>query len=514
MNQIWLEKNMLKIFKEINVIFLALILIVASYFPLIIFDFLYADDYAYIFPKIGVSDGYNFLSSLEDFLGYFNKIGRPITGYIVWIQNYFISSIGDAKYFRYFSLLQILLIFYLFYSYFLKKKFNRSESFIISLSVVSIPAFNLSVAWLTLQQSLFSIIFSILSYNLLNKYFSTHEKNKYFYIILSIIFLLFAFLTYPPATTFFFIFYFLDFFLRINENEKINLLTLDIKLFLIPFTFISVLILNFLMLKFYFGSIGSIELNQVKKAIWFFTDIVPISVSFFLPIKSYIIVIIFFALLYLFIKKYIKIKKFGQNSFLPVIFLLMCVLLISGFIFFPLLLAGGYFTSSFRIIISISTFFLIVFILFSKYVLNENIYKPFLFTILFLSLISTCYQTYFYIAKPSSKEFIHLKELISKSINKNTTHIHIYRPSWYTGNSSLKVFDGTDYGIYSSSISTSMNNIAYLAIQENGIDSGKFKISSSVKTPIHEYDQFGDQIPNVKYLKIINFSDPNNLSIK
>ena len=125
MNQICLEKTMLKVFKDIKVIFLALILIVASYFPLIIFDFLYADDYAYIFPKIGVSDGYNFLSSLEDFFGYFNRIGRPITGYIVWIQNYFILSIGDAKYFRYFSLLQILLIFYLFYSYFLEKTFNR-----------------------------------------------------------------------------------------------------------------------------------------------------------------------------------------------------------------------------------------------------------------------------------------------------------------------------------------------------------------------------------------------------
>ena len=78
MNQIWLEKTMLKIFKDINVIFLASILIVASHFPLIIFDFLYGDDYAYIFPKIGVSDGYSFLSSLEDFLGYFNKLGRPI----------------------------------------------------------------------------------------------------------------------------------------------------------------------------------------------------------------------------------------------------------------------------------------------------------------------------------------------------------------------------------------------------------------------------------------------------
>ena len=83
MNQIWLEKTMLKIFKDINVIFLASILIVASHFPLIIFDFLYGDDYAYIFPKIGVSDGYSFLSSLEDFLGYFNKLGRPITGYFI-----------------------------------------------------------------------------------------------------------------------------------------------------------------------------------------------------------------------------------------------------------------------------------------------------------------------------------------------------------------------------------------------------------------------------------------------
>ena len=84
------------------------------------------------------------------------------------------------------------------------------------------------------------------------------------------------------------------------------------------------------MIKFYYGSTGSIELNQLKKAIWFFTDIVPISVR----IKSYIIVIIFFVPLYFFIKKYIEIKKFGQNSFLQAIFLLMCVLLISGFIFF------------------------------------------------------------------------------------------------------------------------------------------------------------------------------------
>ena len=58
------------------------------------------------------------------------------------------------------------------------------------------------------------------------------------------------------------------------------------------------------MIKFYYGSTGSIELNQLKKAIWFFTDIVPISVSFFLPIKSYIIVIIFCTAIFFYKKIY------------------------------------------------------------------------------------------------------------------------------------------------------------------------------------------------------------------
>ena len=53
MNQIWLEKTMLKIFKDINVIFLASILIVASHFPLIIFNYFMETIMHTYFQKLG-----------------------------------------------------------------------------------------------------------------------------------------------------------------------------------------------------------------------------------------------------------------------------------------------------------------------------------------------------------------------------------------------------------------------------------------------------------------------------
>ena len=142
-------------------------------------------------------------------------------------------------------------------------------------------------------------------------------------------------------------------------------------------------------------------------------------------------------------------------------------------------------------------------------------YKIFLLLIWTISFSKTYYQSLKILALPQSNEYQSLKTTIKNHIKDETKYIHILRPNWFTGaRNSLTNFSGNDYGIYSSSISTSIKNMVFLALKSNNYDPNKFVISSSVENPSHEYDKFGEKIPNQKNLIIVDFSNPEKPFIK
>ena len=59
-------------------------ILVFSYSPNLQFNFLYSDDYSYLFPKIGESKDFKIQANLNSFFEYFYKIGRPLTGYLIF----------------------------------------------------------------------------------------------------------------------------------------------------------------------------------------------------------------------------------------------------------------------------------------------------------------------------------------------------------------------------------------------------------------------------------------------
>ena len=193
-------------------------ILIITYLPNLQFDFLYADDYAYLFPKIGESLAFKILLNTETFYDYFIKIGRPITGHLIFIQSFLIDNINQAKILRLFSIVLLWIIFIILFNYFTTKQLSKFESFFISLSVVSLPSFNLSVTWLTLQASLISVIFSIYAFLLLKNLKFKNFFDCYFRICLSILLIIFSLFLYPVASMFFFILHFIDFFLCLKTK--------------------------------------------------------------------------------------------------------------------------------------------------------------------------------------------------------------------------------------------------------------------------------------------------------
>ena len=498
--------------RNYNILFLGFALIILSYLPFLRFDFLYADDYLYLFPKFGESNNYSRLYSIELFFKYFHSLGRPLTGYLVLLQQILIENIQTAKYFRFFSLILIFIIFYLFFKFFNEKKFSRIESFLISFSVISLPTFHLTIAWLTLQQTLLSAIFSILGFLIIKKISIINSYKNLVKIFVSSLLLTFSITLYPVASMFFFIFYILEIFFTYTENN-FNKGYNGTKILLPIIIFFITLLINFIILKVYYQSYGSIELNQLSKFYWFLKDIIPLSINFFYPGKSLIWNIFFFIFIYLsFIliiqKKYRRIHVFYSLG------ILILIIFYSYFLLTPIVIAKGYYTPSFRIIPVTSTFYFFIFIISIKFIFEKKIYRTFIFFIFLLSFFTNNYQSHNYLSKPQSNEFTNMKNILKENLNINIKYIHILRPNWWTSDTPLQTFAGSDYGIYSSSVSSSLKNFVYLALKDINLNPDKFIVSSSVEVPQNNRDKIGDPIPLKNNLIIIDFNNPNETFIK
>ena len=164
----------------------------------------------------------------------------------------------------------------------------------------------------------------------------------------------------------------------------------------------------------------------------------------------------------------------------------------------PIVIAKGYYTPSFRIIPVISTFYFFIFIISIKFIFEKKIYRTFIFFIFLLSFFTNNYQSHNYLSKPQSNEFTNMKNILKENLNINIKYIHILRPNWWTSDTTLQTFAGSDYGIYSSSVSSSLKNFVYLALKDINLNPDKFIVSSSVEVPQNNRDKIGDPI-----LKII-----------
>ena len=498
--------------QKYNYLILGFLLVILSYSPFLYYDFLYTDDYLYLFPKVGESKNYSRLNDIELFYKYFHDIGRPLTGHLVLLQQILIDEIQVAKLFRFFSLILITIIFYLFFKYFVENEISKKDSFIISFSIISLPTFHLAIAWLTLQQTLLSTIFSILSYLIIRNISKINSYKNLIKICFSIILLIVAIMLYPVPIMFFFIFYFLEiFFIYKKNNFKLNFNGTIIVLPLIIFFF--TLFVNFILQKIYYQSGGSIELNQLYKLYWFFKDIIPLSINFFYPGKSLILSIFFLIFIYGSIN-YIIYKNYEKNIFFYSLLAFSFVIIYSYFLLMPIVIVNGYSIPSFRIIPVVSSFYLIVFIFLLKFLFKNKIYNFIISIIFLLSFFTNFYQSHNYLGKPQSIEFHNMKNALKDNLNSNIKYIHILKPNWWSGDVPLQIFRGSDYGVYSSSVSSSLKNFVYLALKENNLNPDKFIISSSVQTPLNSRDKSGDPIPLKNNLIIINFSDPMKYSVK
>ena len=173
-----------------------------------------------------------------------------------------------------------------------------------------------------------------------------------------------------------------------------------------------------------------------------------------------------------------------------------------------------YYTPSFRIIPVVSSFYLIIFIFSLKLLFKKNIYNFIISIIFLLSFFTNYYQSHNYLGKPQSIEFLNMKNVLKDNLNSNIKYIHILRPNYWSGDVPLQIFQGSDYGIYSSSVLSNLKNFVYLALKENNLNPDKFIISSSVQTPLNSRDKSGDPIPLKNNLVIIDFSDPMNYAVK
>jgi hypothetical protein len=317
---------------------------------------------------------------------------------------------------------------------------------------------------------------------------------------------------YPVTIMFFFIFYLMEiFFIYKKNNFNLNFNGTIIVLPLI--IFLITLFITFILQKIYYQSGGSIELNQLYKFYWFLKDIIPLSINFFYPGKSLTLSIFFLIFIYGSIN-YIIYQKYKKNIFFYTLLMFFFIIFYSYFLLMPVVIAKGYYSPSFRIIPVVSSFYLIVFIFSLKLLFKKNIYNFIISIIFLLSFFTNYYQSHNYLGKPQSREFLNMKNVLKDNLNSNIKYIHILKPNWWSGDVPLQIFQGSDYGIYSSSVSSNLKNFVYLALKEINLNPDKFIVSSSVQTQLNSKDKIGDPIPLKNNLVIIDFSDPVNYGVK
>ena len=534
-----IKNNFLNIMnkKDIFSLFMIILALFSIYYPSVVFDFLYSDDYLLFFPKITDTRYDNYLSSSTSSLwDYSINIGRPFLYYFILAGNNFIATVGDAAVFRMFALAGLTIFSILTYLWLRTNGRSALNTFFIVILIISLPSCLLSISWIVMHIAIYSMVLAVIAIFLVDK--GLNSKAWIYHI--SAFFIMFISLNgYSPYAMMYWC------FVLIKVTNMRSLDINDYKLKLFPFFIVGLssmaayIIMGKLILEF--G--GSVDGNPIRKIYWLVTEPILYALSFNtlfpnLLFVAFSFLIIFYGVFQGYILVYREHGSLKFNNLLmeiesQKIALILGLLFLS---FSPIILAA-YNTNSHRILMVLKSALIIMFFYgLEEIIKNSKLKLNVVPLILVITAPIVIYYGHYinknYIVVPQQKEYLYLKNELDLNLTEEINYIHMYRPPWWTGDVPYIIPEGIDIGVFSSSVSSNAKNMVVAALydlhkRDQNLDKGElfnkqYIISSSVRNSQKKVskDNHGESVPehNVLIVDMYKYSmdthTDNNIKVE
>ena len=492
------KNNFLNIMSKKNIFTIVLIIfaILGIYYPSVVFDFLYSDDYLYFFPKITDTRYDDYLSSnLASLREYSMAIGRPFLFYFILLGNNLIDKIGDAAIFRVFAILGLTVFSIMTYVWLRINGRNALNAFFIVILIISTPSMVLSVSWITMHLAIYSMLLSIFAIFVVHRGLNS---NSWIHYLLAFFIMLISLNGYSPYS----MMYWCLVLIKATNIKSLDIN--DYKLKLLPFFIVgfSSMAGYFILGKLIFEFGGGLEGNPISKIFWLIREPILYALSFNTLFPNLFIVmgtllVIFYGVFYGFINIYIKDGSLKFNNlFVKIESLKISIILGLLFLSFSPIILAVYSVNSHRILLVLKSSLIIIFIYgLEKIVQNSKLRLNVIPLILIITTPIVIYHAHNinknYMAAPQHDEYLYLKNELDLNLTEDINYIHLYRPPWWTGNVPYDIPEGFDIGVFSSSVASNAKNMIISVLYDlefrdqntnkASLFNKKYVISSSVR---------------------------------
>jgi hypothetical protein len=487
--------------QRIDLFFVVTIFIIANISPIIL-KYGFTDDYSFLYTySVG-----NFLELRNLFI----SIGRPINGLLVELVFSNLYFISDLRIIRSLSLLGFIILIGILYEIIKKTHLSKAERISLLIFLSSVPSISLYISWAQYFTIPISLIFSVLSALVINKFkfkIKLNYLSNFVLLFSGILLLLLASFIHQSASMYYWVIFSIILFFQDKIKQKSTAL---IELFAkYLFVWISAMGFSYLWIVLAKNIISMPAITRTKlvndylgKLIWFLDEVVIRSLNFNLMKDSKLIAIFF--ILIIAIGFFIFFKKNNLNKFLG--YLIITFLLLLSY--FPNLVISENW-ASYRTQIAISSLFVIFIFLgfrniaysffFEKY---QLVYKIFLLILPLISMGLYSYHQIIDMTFSQSIEIGFLKYLLSPLNYQEYKEIIIVRSSW-EDSLSQAIFD--EFGMPSSYTGWAPEPMIRLLLRE--IDIGLKDIKISVLPPRSYVDQNSQVLviymEDYKYFRLI-----------
>ena len=470
-------------------------MILSAVIPFVICLFMYSGTFGMSYLYY---DDYRFLATgipIKEFL----YIGRPVTALYLLAFPSVSTQLVDANYFRLFAMVLASLQSGLVIHWCRRQGFDSYFAWGAGISLLALPSISLFILWVNTNSSLIASLSSTVAALVMTKSFSEpKKKNRFLHYASVFILLQLALFTYQPAAMFFWSLWCIYVF-RIRQKEwhakRGNILAvLLVGTISIGIYFLLLKLMQRLIPFDY--SRTSLVKDFSGKLYWFLRG--PLVQAFSLwsmPPSTFL----FFATIFFvcspivaFLIKAIRTDGISRKGYLSIGLQRMAILIVLVSLSHSpnIVVAENWATYRSSFALSSTALFLVFCSgLYWFSLLNNNIYRKFIYGLIMLLVLAGCLQTSIITSQtfiePQVFEFNFIKYRLRLVNLTELRHIHVVCPKWYEGLSKIVYQD--EYGIPSSVHGVLAVQMVKIALRELGIDYSQIILSSSAEEVIPEY---------------------------
>lgn len=288
---------MTRLLTKIGVLILFLVIITATYMPLVQTHFFYQDDYIWLLPNASQSELINLgLSTIGT--------GRFLDGYSqykVYEYLHYLQSVGADSAIRFVGIISIALLAYVLFITFKTNRIKTKYAFIASILICTLPSFQVYASWIVINPEINAATLSALAGLLLFKVVFKENRERLLHrivaIFIAVLLLVNSMQLYQPAAMFYWSVGLIPLALLRDEDLKKKWRTPFIVYFSVGFVsmsiyFFSIKIVNYVMGTHTMarGALIPFTVESIKwKIKWFLTSPLKNSLNLWNISPSYIL---------------------------------------------------------------------------------------------------------------------------------------------------------------------------------------------------------------------------------